>query len=101
MRSLLKSLPQMTRKVFLTAALFTAISVPAMAQDGSLRIVAVVNDEVVTVRDVVERMRMTFATTGIPDTPEIRRRLREQALRVLVDERLYMQEAKKIGRAHV
>ncbi len=97
MRSLLKSLPQMTSKFFLAAVLFAAISVPAMAQDGSLRIVAVVNDEVVTVRDVVERMRMTFATTGIPDTPEIRRRLREQALRVLVDERLYMQEAKKRG----
>lgn len=68
---------------------------PARAQDGSLRIVAIVNDEVVSVRDVVERMRMTLLTTGIPNTPEIQRQLREQALRVLVDERLYMQEAKR------
>lgn len=97
MRSLLKFLPQLSRSSLLAAALFAALAATASAQDGSLRIVAVVNDEVVSVRDVVERMRMTFATTGIPDTPEIRRQLREQALRVLVDERLYMQELKKRG----
>lgn len=68
---------------------------PARAQDGSLRILAIVNDEVVSVRDVAERMRMTLLTTGIPNTPEIQRQLREQSLRVLVDERLYMQEAKR------
>jgi peptidyl-prolyl cis-trans isomerase SurA len=87
----------LTAYLALAAALLLLMPGPrdAAAQDGSLRIVAVVNDEVVSVRDVVERMRMTLLTTGIPDTPEVRRQLRDQALRVLIDERLYMQEAKK------
>jgi peptidyl-prolyl cis-trans isomerase SurA len=68
---------------------------PAMAQDQQ-RIVALVNDEVVSQRDLNERMRIIMATTRLPDNnPEILRAVREQALRSLIDDRLQMQEAKR------
>lgn len=78
------------------SALFLAplAAPPAAAQDG-LRIVAIVNDDVVSLRDVNERLKVVFATTGIPDTPETRRQLREQVLRLLIDERLQAQESKR------
>lgn len=74
-------------------ALFTAG--PAAAQENALRIIAVVNDDVISARDILERMRITLVTTGMRDTPELRRALRDQTLRALIDERLFMQEAKK------
>lgn len=67
------------------------------AIDNSLRIVAIVNDDVITARDINTRIQITLATTGLPNTPDVRRALREQVLRKLVDERLYMQESKKRG----
>lgn len=67
----------------------------ASAQDNQLRIIAVVNDEIVTLRDLTERSKVVFATTGIPDTPETRRAVRDQSLRAIIDERLFLQEAKK------
>lgn len=68
---------------------------PAHAQDQQ-RIVALVNDEVVSQRDLNERMRIIMATTRLPDNnPEILRAVREQALRSLIDDRLQMQEAKR------
>ncbi|WP_374634205.1 peptidylprolyl isomerase [Ferrovibrio sp.] len=70
-------------------------SAPGQAQENALRIVAVVNDDVISARDVIERMRITLATTGMRDSPELRRALRDQSLRALIDERLFMQEAKK------
>ncbi|WP_374304457.1 peptidylprolyl isomerase [Ferrovibrio sp.] len=68
----------------------------AQAQDLQ-RIVALVNDEVISLRDINERARIIMATTRLSDTPEIRRAVRDQALRSLVDERLQMQEAKRRG----
>lgn len=68
----------------------------AQAQDLQ-RIVALVNDEVISLRDITERARVIMATTRLPDNPEIRRAVRDQALRSLVDERLQLQEAKRRG----
>ena len=71
------------------------VQAQAQGQENNLRIVAVVNDDVISVRDVVERMRITLATTGMRDSPELRRALRDQSLRALIDEKLFLQEAKK------
>src|SRR3954468_13592176 len=60
-----------------------------------MRIAAVVNDEVVSVFDVVSRMQMVMLSSNIPDTPELRERLGRQVLRSLIDERLQMQEGKR------
>ena len=71
------------------------IAAPLHAQDQQ-RIVSLVNDEVISLRDLNERMRIIMATTRLPDNnPEILRAVREQALRSLIDDRLQMQEAKR------
>lgn len=59
------------------------------------RIVGVVNDEAISQRDLDARMRLAFLDTGLPDTPETRQRLQPQVLRLLIDERLQLDEAKK------
>jgi len=59
------------------------------------RIAAIVNDEVISGYDVEQRIGLVIATTNLQDSPEVRRRLRNQVLRTLVDERLQVQEAKR------
>jgi peptidyl-prolyl cis-trans isomerase SurA len=60
------------------------------------RIVAVVNNEAITSQDVAERVRLSIVATGLPDTPETQRRLAAQVLRGLIDERLQVQEARRL-----
>ncbi|WP_341702370.1 peptidylprolyl isomerase [Ferrovibrio sp.] len=72
----------------------------AMAQQQNQdlqRIVALVNDDVISMRDLVERSRVIMVTARLPDNAEVRRAVRDQAMRSLIDERLQMQEAKKRG----
>ncbi len=60
-----------------------------------MRIAAVVNDEVISVFDMVSRMQMVMLSSNIPDTPELRERMGRQVLRSLIDEKLQLQEAKR------
>jgi peptidyl-prolyl cis-trans isomerase SurA len=60
-----------------------------------MRIAAVVNDDVVSVLDLVSRMQMVMLSSNIPDTPELRERMGRQVLRSLIDEKLQMQEGKR------
>ena len=86
------------RKFLLPAVLFlTALALqPAAAQD-TLRIVALVNDDVITAIDLGVRIEMIIASSGVQDTPEARQRLRPQVLRALIDDRLRQQAADKEG----
>ena len=60
-----------------------------------MRIAAVVNDEVISVFDLVSRIRLVMLSSNIPDTPETRKRVGAQVLRALIDEKLELQEAKR------
>src|SRR5205823_1182877 len=64
-------------------------------QAPEMRIAAVVNDEIISVFDVISRMRMVLLSSNIPDTPETRQKIGAQVLRSLIDERLELQEAKR------
>lgn len=68
----------------------------AMAQ-GETRIAAVVNSDIVTDGDLAARIKLVEASSNAPDTPESRKRLEPQVLRSLIDEKLQMQEAKRLG----
>jgi peptidyl-prolyl cis-trans isomerase SurA len=71
---------------------------PQQAEPGGppeMRIAAVVNDEVISVFDLVSRMRMIMISSNIPDTPEDRQKLAPQVLRSLIDEKLELEEAKR------
>lgn len=60
------------------------------------RIAAVVNDEAITVLDLQMRVRLAQVTSNIPDTPEVRQRLASQVLRKMIEERLMVQEGKRL-----
>lgn len=68
----------------------------AKAQDV-LRIAAIVNDEVISVQDLGERLSLALASAGLENRPDIRRRLASQVLRGLVDEKLKSQEARRLN----
>jgi peptidyl-prolyl cis-trans isomerase SurA len=69
--------------------------IPAAAQDQ--RIVAVVNEDIVTSFDIDSRIAILMIGAGAQDTPDARQRLRPQVLRQLIDERIQMQEARRLG----
>jgi peptidyl-prolyl cis-trans isomerase SurA len=61
------------------------------------RIAAVVNDEVVSMRDLDDRLDLVMITSGIPDREEARARLAPQVLRSLIEESLQLQEARRLA----
>src|SRR5436190_7398357 len=60
-----------------------------------LGIAAVVNDEVISIFDLISRVRLVMISSNIADTPETRQRIAPQVLRSLIDEKLQLQEAKR------
>lgn len=95
--------PQET-SLTMVRALFTAIGMTLMlllpisaGAQNVMRIAAVVNDDAISVLDLVARLKMVLLTTGLPDSPETRNRLAPQVLRALIDERLQLQEARRLS----
>lgn len=84
------------RILVLLVTLAMVCATPAAAQQ-SLRIAAVVNDDIVSVYDLTSRVDLVVASSNLPNNPEVRKRLAPKILRVLIDERLKMQEAKRMG----
>lgn len=76
---------------------------PAYAQEsfGSadmvMRIAAVVNDDIISVYDVEARTDLLIASARMPDTAEVRSRIRAQVLRALISETLKLQEGERVG----
>ena len=68
---------------------------PAPGQES--RILAVVNSDIVTGDDLNARMALIMRSSQIPDTPENRQRLAPRVLRQLIDEKLQMQEARRLN----
>jgi peptidyl-prolyl cis-trans isomerase SurA len=59
------------------------------------RIVAIVNGEVISNADVDNRARLFALSTGLPVTPDVVDRLKQQITRLLIEERLRMQEVQR------
>jgi peptidyl-prolyl cis-trans isomerase SurA len=75
-----------------SVAAIGAAPVPPPSTAPATRIVAVVNGDVITNADVSSRTRLFALSTGLPLTPDVLDRLRQQITRQLIDERLRMQE---------
>ncbi len=69
----------------------------AWAQTGPQRIAAVVNDDVITSQDLIDRLALTLATSGLPNDVATQQRLAPQVLRGFIDEKLQLQEANRLG----
>ena len=68
------------------------------AQEYELtRVVAVVNDEPVSVHDLAARVRLTMATLGAPESEAEQDRMVAEVLESLIDERLKVQAAKRLS----
>lgn len=77
-----------------SAAMLAGLPFAAAAQ---MSIVAVVNDDIISSLDVEQRYIYALATTNMRDSTETRQQLYPQLLRQLVDERLQIQEAARLG----
>jgi len=69
---------------------------PAAVAQQSLGIAAVVNDDMISLYDLNARLDAVIAFSGFPNTPETRGRAASQVLRNLIDERIKLQEAKRL-----
>ena len=79
--------------LFLSVVFVGAVFAP-VAQAG--RIAAVVNEDVITESDFNSRMKMILVSSGLPDTADIRLKLRGQVMGTLIDEQLMFQEAGRL-----
>ena len=71
---------------------------PGQAQQPQAidRIAVVVNEDLVTVQDLEQRVSMAILSSGLADGIEVRRRVTPQVLHRLVDEKLQLQEAERL-----
>lgn len=93
-----------TMKKLLTGLVLIAATVTAVLitdsrvlAQGGLRIAAIVNDDVISVHDLENRMALTLVTSNLENTPEVQQRIAPQILRALIDERLKVQEARRLN----
>ncbi len=93
----MRPLARLGGAVRLAACLLVLTMAAAQAQVATQRIAAVVNDEVITTQDLIDRINLAIATGGLPNDEATRQRLAPQILRGLIDERLELQEAKRLG----
>lgn len=88
-------------RIALTAFVLTAgasglSGTKVLAQDA-LRIAAIVNDDIISVRDLDARVRMVITVSNLPRNAQTFQRIWPQVLRSLVDEKLKLQEAKRLS----
>ncbi|CAN5421317.1 peptidylprolyl isomerase [soil metagenome] len=62
-------------------------------------VAAVVNDDIVSSYDLMQRMRLLMVTSGLQPTQENLPQLEQEALRSLIDERVQMQELHRVEKA--
>ena len=86
----------MFRNALIVFAMLAMLTGRADAQEVQ-GIAAVVNDDIISVRDLQERMQLVVSSSNIPNQPDVLRRIAPQVLRVMIDEFIKYQEAKTAG----
>ncbi len=85
------------RNLFLLIAIILYGITPSYA--GTVRhenIIVVVNNAVVTSTDIDARMRLIMTSSGLPDRPEVREKVRAQVTTMLIEEKIKTQEALRL-----
>ena len=88
--------------VIIVYILFNYTLKESLAQDSNqirnlLSIVAIVNDEPITMMDLDGRLKLIIISSNLPNNVDTRKNLSGQVLQSLINERLQQQEAKKLG----
>jgi peptidyl-prolyl cis-trans isomerase SurA len=79
----------------LTVFVFFSAAAPSWA-GRSESIAVVVNEDAITVSDVNDRMALIIASSGLPNSQDIRNKLKLQIIGALVDEQIRLQEARRL-----
>jgi peptidyl-prolyl cis-trans isomerase SurA len=82
--------------IALVCALLALADIARAASTDS-SIVAVVNDQAISSRDVRNRIALFLVTGNLGDTPEIRARLEPEVMTMLIDDALKRQEARRLN----
>jgi len=83
--------------LFSIAALFLLLpATQGLCVEQGVNIAAIVNTDAISGRDVDDRMTMLMASSGLPQTQEIRDKIRPQVIAGLIDEQIKLQEAKRL-----
>lgn len=85
-------------RILLTALVLACgfiAAAPSFAREEG--IAAIVNEDAITITDVEDRSRLIIASSNLPDTPEIRSKVRPQVVNALIEEQLKLQEAQRLG----
>ncbi len=83
-------------KLLLSVALLFCVVFGAQAQEEN-RIAAVVNSDIITLDDLSARVALVLSSSNLPDTPENRQRLEPRVLHQMIDEKLEIQEARRLN----
>jgi len=84
--------------LFLRSLVVLAVMLlPSLAAAQGSRVVARVNDDALTDFDLSQRVLFAIRTTGLQDSPDLRQRMAAQMLRQMIDEKLQLQDAKRLG----
>jgi len=67
------------------------------AAESTTGIAAVVGEDAISTSELQDRLRLLLVSSGTRPTPEAMRQVAPQALGTLIDERIQMQEAEKLG----
>lgn len=90
------------KRIFLVVALLVALVwlppvAAAAVSPGDQAIAAIVNDDIISMRDLQSRIDLVVATGNLERSPDVRQKIAPEVLRVLIDERLKSQEARRLN----
>ena len=85
------------KKLFLILSLYILLGVTKSCLSKDITIVAKVNNEIITNIDLYHRLNLALILSKLPNDEEIKKKLSEQLLNVLVEEKLKIQEANRLG----
>lgn len=83
--------------LILRTLLLVCVALAPSFASAQVRVLARVNDDAITDFDLQQRVLFAIRTTGLQDSPDLRQRMAAQMLRQMVDERLQLQDAKRLG----
>jgi peptidyl-prolyl cis-trans isomerase SurA len=92
-----RSLAAATLALAAACAALAAAAAPSAGAEPVQRIAAVVNDSIISLRDVEARLDFVIVTSNVPNTPQARRQFLPRVLHGLIDDELKLQEAKRLG----
>ncbi len=78
-------------------AMAILLSRPVAAQQELTKIAATVNEDIISVYDLISRTRLAIVASRLEDNNETRQRVARQLLRIMIEEKLQLQEAKRLG----